>query len=48
MLRIYFIENVEIMYHWGFILLNLQIKFPALDLMKTKKCSGFISLKMLK
>ena len=45
-LWIYFIENAEIMYQWGFILLKLLIKSTALNLLKTKKVWRFVSLKM--
>ena len=41
------IENAEIMYQWGFILLKLSIKSKAVNLFKRKKTCGLISLKML-
>ena len=47
-LRIYFIENAEIKYHWRLSLLKLLIKGTAVSLFKTKKTCAFISLKMLK
>ena len=43
-----FIENPEINYHWGFILLQLMIKITAVNLFKSKKSCGLVSLKMLK
>ena len=48
MLWLYFIENGEITYHWGFILLKLLIKRTAVNLFETKKSCGLNSLKMLK
>ena len=47
-LWIYFIENAETKYYWGFTLLKLLINCTAVNLFKTKKSYGFISLKMLK